>query len=98
VIDAWGAVARDCNHNGAFDDEDIDNGTSEDVNDNGIPDECECLADCADPPDGMVNTEDLLVLLGEWGGSGTPRDINYDGIINTADLLILLGAWGPCPE
>ncbi|MDY7109224.1 MAG: S8 family serine peptidase [Planctomycetota bacterium] len=98
VIDAWGAVAQDCNHNGAFDDEDIDNGTSEDVNDNGIPDECECLADCADPPDGVVNTEDLLALLGDWGQSGTPRDINFDGIVNTSDLLILLGAWGPCPE
>lgn len=98
VLDAYGAVALDCNHNGVFDDQDIDNGTSEDVNGNGIPDECECLADCAEPFDGVVNTVDLLALLGEWGGSGTPRDINYDGIVNTADLLALLGAWGPCPE
>jgi len=98
VIDAYGAVALDCNHNGVFDDQDIDNGTSEDVNGNGIPDECECLADCAEPFDGVVNTVDLLALLAEWGGSGTPRDINYDGIINTADLLALLAAWGPCPE
>ncbi|MDY7109554.1 MAG: hypothetical protein SYC29_13045, partial [Planctomycetota bacterium] len=44
---------------------------------------------------GVVNTADLLFLLGAWG---TPDgDVNDDGTTNTADLLELLGAWGDCP-
>ena len=44
--------------------------------------------------DGVVNTEDLLMLLGAWGNPGGPEDINGDGTVNTEDLLILLGNWG----
>jgi hypothetical protein len=45
---------------------------------------------------GVVNTADLLFLLGAWG---TPDgDVNDDGTTNTADLLDLLGNWGDCPE
>ena len=47
--------------------------------------------------DGVVNTEDLLMLLGAWGNPGGPEDINGDGIVNTEDLLILLGNWGQIP-
>jgi hypothetical protein len=44
---------------------------------------------------GVVNTGDLLFLLGAWG---TPAgDVNGDGTTNTADLLDLLGNWGDCP-
>jgi hypothetical protein len=46
--------------------------------------------------DGLVNTTDLLLLLGNWGGTGD-GDINDDGVVNTADLLLLLAAWGECP-
>jgi hypothetical protein len=46
--------------------------------------------------DGVVNTEDLLILLGNWGGSGD-GDIDSNGVVNTADLLALLAAWGECP-
>ncbi|MDY7108314.1 MAG: hypothetical protein SYC29_06720 [Planctomycetota bacterium] len=43
----------------------------------------------------VVNTADLLFLLGAWG---TPDgDVNDDGTTNTADLLDLLGNWGNCP-
>lgn len=68
-----------------------------DLNDNGELDECECLADCADPPDDVVNVLDLLALLAAWGQPDSPCDINFDGIVDTADLLLLLAAWGPCP-
>jgi hypothetical protein len=45
--------------------------------------------------DGIIDTADLLYLLGAWG---TPDgDIDGDGDTNTADLLALLGAWGECP-
>jgi hypothetical protein len=44
---------------------------------------------------GVVNTADLLFLLGAWG---TPDgDVDGDNDTDTSDLLALLAAWGPCP-
>lgn len=42
---------------------------------------------------GKVDTADLLILLGNFGKSGT-GDINGSGKVDTADLLILLGNFG----
>lgn len=49
--------------------------------------------------DGVVNTADLLALLGAWGDcpeppDPCPADFDDNGVVNTADLLILLGNWG----
>jgi hypothetical protein len=46
--------------------------------------------------DGVVDTEDLLILLGNWGTDGD-GDIDGNGVVNTEDLLALLAAWGDCP-
>jgi hypothetical protein len=46
--------------------------------------------------DGVVDTEDLLILLGNWGNAGD-GDVDGDGVVGTADLLMLLAAWGECP-
>jgi hypothetical protein len=47
--------------------------------------------------DDVVDTEDLLDLLADWGACGEPdgcdTDINGDGMIDVVDLLILLGEW-----
>ena len=87
----------DCQPNDILDICDIAEGSSEDANNNGIPDECEgeeCPADF--DGDGDVDTADLLHLLGAWG---TPDgDVDGDGDTDTADLLALLAAWGECPE
>jgi hypothetical protein len=89
-----GMIGVDCNNNGTADGCDIFLGTSEDLNENGIPDECECPADF--DGDGDVDTADLLFLLGAWG---TPDgDVDFDGDTDTSDLLALLAAWGDCPE
>jgi hypothetical protein len=93
----YSSVIDDCNDNGIADGCDVAGGESADVNMNGIPDECECLADFAEPPDGMVNVFDLLALLDAWGQSDVPQDLDGDGTVNVFDLLILLEAWGPCP-
>ncbi len=57
-----------------------------------------CLADL--DQDGMVDVQDLLMLLGNWGlcpPTGIwPGDLNFDGTVDVVDLLELLGAWGPC--
>ncbi|MDY7107978.1 MAG: FG-GAP-like repeat-containing protein, partial [Planctomycetota bacterium] len=58
-----------------------------------LPPEPPCPADF--DGSGVVDTADLLHLLGCWG---TPcGDVNGDGNTDTADLLALLGAWGDCP-
>jgi len=48
--------------------------------------------------DGIVNGEDLMMLLGSWGEcpvgpAECPADINEDGFVNGMDLGILLGEW-----
>ncbi|MCH7603188.1 MAG: hypothetical protein IIB54_10505 [Planctomycetes bacterium] len=42
----------------------------------------------------IVNVEDLLLLLSEWGESISVADINLDGNVNVTDLLALLASWG----
>ena len=87
---------EDCNRNTVVDLLDILHGTSLDVNGNGVPDECECLADL--DGDGEVSLPDLLGLLADWGTDpGGPPDLDGDGEVNLPDLLLLLGQWGPCP-
>ena len=88
----------DCNENGVHDGVDIADGTSLDVNGNGIPDECECLGDL--DGSGDVGTGDLLLLLASWGPDqpGHPSDLDGDGNVGTSDLLHLLANWGPCPK
>ena len=48
--------------------------------------------------DGLVNGEDLGVLLVSWGPCDTeapcPGDVNGDGAVNGVDLAILLFNWG----
>ena len=56
-----------------------------------------CPRDCAQPPDGFVDSEDLSALLSAWGDGLGPFDVNNDGSVDVVDLLTLLGSWGPCP-
>lgn len=51
-----------------------------------------CAADLT--LDGVVDVDDLLAVLGGWGGPG--GDTNGDGVTDVEDLLAILGAWGPC--
>jgi plastocyanin len=45
---------------------------------------------------GIVDGEDLLVVLANWGGADPAGDVDGDGVVDGADLLQVLGAWGPC--
>lgn len=46
---------------------------------------------------GSVGTNDLLLLLNQWGTNPNgPPDFDEDGIVNTIDLLVLLANWGQC--
>ncbi|MCH2149984.1 MAG: hypothetical protein MK095_11180, partial [Phycisphaerales bacterium] len=85
----------DCNGNGLPDAGDIADGTSDDTDGNGIPDECECLGDI--DGNGSVNVTDLLTVIADWGCStGCDGDANGDGTVNVTDLLAVISAWGDC--
>jgi hypothetical protein len=44
--------------------------------------------------DGVVDVEDLLLLLGDWGDCpGCLADLDGNGVVDVSDLLILLGSW-----
>ena len=48
--------------------------------------------------DGVIDTADLGILIGQFGTAGPGADINGDGVVNTADLGILIGAFSTaCP-
>jgi len=45
--------------------------------------------------DGAVDVTDILITIGNWGGSGE-GDVDGDGIVSVSDILLIVGAWGPC--
>lgn len=45
--------------------------------------------------DGVVDGQDLGVLLTDWGSAG-PADLDGSGVIDGPDLGLLLSSWGPC--
>lgn len=52
-----------------------------------------CPADLSG--DGIVNGEDLGILLGDWGCTGPcEADLNDDGIVNGSDLGLFIAAFG----
>ena len=57
--------------------------------------------------DGIVDAEDLAMLLGHWGQEVNPArveaDVNLDGAVDAVDVAMVIGAWGtngcvPIPE
>lgn len=43
--------------------------------------------------DGIVNTNDLLMVINHWNTPG-PGDITQDGIVNVNDLMAVINNWG----
>ncbi|MGD8451985.1 MAG: hypothetical protein PVJ57_09225 [Phycisphaerae bacterium] len=43
---------------------------------------------------GVVNDDDLGILLGAWGTADPVADLTGDGVVNDDDLGVLLGNWG----
>lgn len=66
----WYKNSPDCNHNGIVDGLDIQNGTSNDCDANGVPDECEPNADCNS--NGLQDICDIA--------NGTSDDCNFDRV------------------
>lgn len=89
-------IVVDCNDNGVGDDIDIQTKTSQDLNGNGIPDECDLTGDLNG--DGVVGTSDLLVLFSNWGPcfdcDACLGDLDSNCSVGTSDLLLLFSFWG----
>lgn len=54
-----------------------------------------CRADIVGA-NGIIDGEDLAVVLNNWGASGTLADIDCNGVVDAEDLALVLNAWGPC--
>ncbi|MFM2165278.1 MAG: hypothetical protein RL325_1715, partial [Planctomycetota bacterium] len=89
-------TARDCNSNGVIDSCDIAAGAA-DADADGRIDRCEF--DYGDfNLNGVVNGQDLAIMLSNWGLETPLGDVNRDGVVNAADLAGLLSWWGiPLP-
>ncbi|MCH2149119.1 MAG: hypothetical protein MK095_06760 [Phycisphaerales bacterium] len=55
----------------------------------------DCIADVVGD-DGLVNVNDLLFVIADWGQSGSPADIDGSGQVDVGDLLLVIADWGPC--
>ncbi len=68
-----------------------------DLNGNGIPDECECLADVNN--NGTVDAADAALVAAAQNTFcvGCPEDVNNDGFVDPTDWSIVLNSFGPCP-
>ena len=43
--------------------------------------------------DGLVNIQDLLIVMDQWGLTDSVADINNDGFVNVTDLLLVVSNW-----
>ncbi|MEO1584826.1 MAG: hypothetical protein AAFR96_09680 [Planctomycetota bacterium] len=97
-----GGPVNDCNSNGVEDADDIASGTSDDVDGNGVPDECQTPSRlCADANnDGLVTPADFTAWILAFNTSNYRADQNNDGLVTPADftswiLNFNLGVNGP---
>ena len=88
---------QDCNGNQVSDVCDIANGTSQDADENGVPDECESTCEGDADNDGDADVDDALAVIGNWGETGeNDADLNGDLVVDVEDLLQLLNWYGSC--
>ncbi|MCA9272309.1 MAG: hypothetical protein KDA31_04605 [Phycisphaerales bacterium] len=84
-----GGNITDCNNNGVDDATDIANGTSQDRNADGIPDECPGQMNrlCADVNnDGVVTPADFSAWVSAFNTQNYRADQNFDGLVTPADF------------
>jgi formylglycine-generating enzyme required for sulfatase activity len=89
----------DCDADGIPDLCAIEEGLAVDTDADGQPDRCERARGDLNL-DGLVDGQDLAILLGLWGQVDPPfGDFDGDGLIGSGDLAFLLAAWSqPAPR
>jgi len=69
-----------------------------------VPPSCPADISPVGPPvgNGLVNVDDLLAVINNWGDAGlpglTPGDVDFNGVVNVDDVLTVINAWGVCPK
>lgn len=87
----------DCNQNLVPDSCDIASGASEDVDGDGVPDECQTVCVADHDGNGVVDTRDVLLLLNDYAAKRPAADVNRDFVVDTRDVLAFLNTWvGGC--
>jgi hypothetical protein len=104
--DCGGGGGADCNANGIDDAQDISSGTSLDCfnyaagagiagGPNGVPDECECVADWN--RDGIANSTDVSDFINTFFADQTNGtingDVNCNGVSNSTDVSDFINIW-----
>jgi hypothetical protein len=46
---------------------------------------------------GVVDVDDLIMVITHWGATTGAGDTNGDGVVNVDDLITVITAWGACP-
>ena len=54
-----------------------------------------CPADATH--NGIVDVDDLLLVINQWGPAGGAADITGNGVVDVDDLLAVINTWGNCP-
>jgi len=86
----------DCNHNGIEDSIDIATGGSSDVDDNGIPDECEAITEKCNCPSGSSPCGNPDATAGCANSTGVGGHFYFQGTHSVgADDLVLTGEYLP---
>ena len=44
----------------------------------------------------QIGSGDLSIVLGSYGQSFVPADLDQSGVVDAGDIAIILGSWGPC--
>ncbi len=95
-LEIYNGDLTDCNDSGTWDLLEILLDPSLDTTGNWVIDSCESTVVGDLNGDGTVGSEDLLILLSQWGpcGRSCPADLNGDGFVDGRDLGLLLANWG----
>jgi hypothetical protein len=83
---------EDCDEDGTPDRLQIAKDPALDADGDGVPDACSRPSPDLNG-DGVVDGNDLGLLLSAWGPGSGPADLNRDGVVDGNDLGMLLGAW-----
>jgi hypothetical protein len=46
---------------------------------------------------GVVDVNDLLMIIDDWGMPDSPADVTGDNLVDVNDILLVVSAWGVCP-
>ena len=46
--------------------------------------------------DGVVEVDDVLEVLSNYGSSNGEGDVDGDGVSDVNDVLAVINGWGPC--